>query len=73
MAAKQITGIVVTTPASPLEMPRPSSSSWSTGPMLVTAVRRFSPVRTMATPISNSPRELSPGVDGARCAAVRVT
>ena len=56
MAAKQITGIVVTSLASPLEMPSPSSISCSTGPMLVTAVRRFSPVRTMATPISSSPR-----------------
>ena len=60
IAAKQSTGIVVTRPASPLEMPRPSSISCSTGPMLVTAVRRFSPVRTMATPISSSPRRWSP-------------
>src|SRR6476661_181637 len=56
IAAKQITGIVVTRPARPLEMCRPCSSSCSTGPMLVTAVRRLSPVSTIAIPIRASPR-----------------
>ncbi len=52
IAAKQSTGIVVTRPASPLEMPRPSCSSSRTGPTLLTAVRRLSPVSTIAAPMS---------------------
>jgi hypothetical protein len=71
IAAKQSTGIVVTTPASPLLMPRPSSISWSTGPMLVTAVRRLRPVRTIAVPMRSSPREVS--LVCGEGAAVRVT
>src|SRR4051812_1420493 len=62
--AKQSTGMVVIRPAAPLEIPSPASSSSSTGPTLFTAVRRLSPVRTMATPMSSSPRGLLPGGAG---------
>src|SRR5215203_4637362 len=72
MAAKQSTGIVVTSPARPLEMPRPSWISWSTGPTLVTAVRRFSPVSTIAVPMRASPQRRSTTAAGA-AGAVRVT
>src|SRR4051812_23673395 len=55
-AAKQSTGSDVSTPAIPLERPRPCSISSSTGPTLLTAVRRLSPVSTIATAMSTSPR-----------------
>ena len=59
MAAKQITGRLVSSPVSPLEMPSPDWISCSTGPTLLTAVRRFSPVRTIAVPTSSRPRRWS--------------
>ena len=70
MTAKQSTGMVVTRPASPLERPSPAWSSSSTGPTLLTAVRRLSPVRTIATPISAAGRRVRGG-GRLRCPASR--
>src|SRR5688572_14339831 len=55
IAAKQSTGSEVIRPATPLETPSAVSISSSTGPTLLTAVRRLSPVSTIAVPMRTSP------------------